>query len=104
MRKHQLNYAGLIYKNSCSHLVKRYIIVFSVLFLMVGTQVRGQVSSFTTPGAYTYTVAPGVTSLQINAAGASGHVTYSSCLGGSVGCNLAVYEGEVLYLYVGGQG
>ena len=59
-----------------------------------------QTVSFNTPGAYTYTVAPGVTSIQVSAAGAKGN----GGNGGNVTCNLSVYEGEILNLYVGGVG
>jgi len=62
--------------------------------------------TYTTPGQYSYTVPAGVTSLQVDAAGAGGG-TYSNDVGGAgarVQATLAVTPGQVLTLYVGGAG
>jgi GEVED domain/Secretion system C-terminal sorting domain len=69
-----------------------------------------QTTSFTTAGGpYTYTVPTGCSSLGIDIAGGQGGYDYSSSYdvggnGGRVVCNLAVSGGQVLYVYVGGQG
>lgn len=60
--------------------------------------------TFSTPGQYTYTVPAGVTSLLVDASGASGVNAIYYGLGGRVTTTLVVTPGETLTLYVGGQG
>ena len=63
-----------------------------------------------TGGVQAYTVSAGVTSIVVDMGGAAGGSPYNCCgtdphaLGGRVQCNLTVTPGQVLYLYVGGQG
>ena len=53
-----------------------------------------------------FTVSPGITSLSVDASGASGgtYNNYTPGLGGRVQTNLNVSAGQVLNIFVGGQG
>jgi glycine rich protein/type IX secretion system substrate protein len=65
-------------------------------------------TSFIIPGVYTYTVPVGVTYLTVDMAGAQGGYSTSSFgsggLGGRMQCVLNVTPGQMLNVYVGGQG
>jgi RNase P/RNase MRP subunit p29 len=65
-------------------------------------------TSFTTPGAATYVVPAGVTSLQVVASGGGGGATtgfaYHGGNGGIVTATISVTPGDVLTLFVGGGG
>ncbi|NOQ74084.1 MAG: hypothetical protein GQ574_18905, partial [Crocinitomix sp.] len=84
----------------------------SILFVVFLSTGWGQITTFSyTGGAQTYTVPPGVTSIQIESWGAQGGASYAcggpvdddGGLGGySIG-NLAVTPGEILNIYVGGK-
>ena len=83
------------------------LLILSSLICLSGGAIA-QTTSFTTSGAYTYTVALGVTSVAVDMAGAQGGSTYSSGAlggkGGRVQATLAVSGGQILYVYVGGTG
>ena len=76
------------------------ILVFSSLAAEAAT------STFNYTGSQdTFVVPPGVTSININAQGASGWSgSNPGGLGGSATGDLAVSPGQTLYIYVGGQG
>lgn len=67
-----------------------------------------QITTYNTPGSYTYTVGAGVTSLSIDMMGACGGTGYSGFGNGGKGARvqatLAVTPGQVLTVYVGGRG
>ncbi|MDX2173442.1 MAG: LamG-like jellyroll fold domain-containing protein [Bacteroidota bacterium] len=74
------------------------------------SQSHAQTTTFNyTGGLQTYTVPAGVTSISVDVKGAQGGFGYNCPaaipgLGGRVQCTLAVTPGQVLNIYVGGQG
>jgi len=86
------------------------LIILIALLLGSNERIFAQASTFTYTGSgpQYYTVPAGVTSVSIDASGASGgnsNFGYGSPgKGGRVRCNLAVTGGQVLNVYVGGQG
>lgn len=80
-----------------------------LLFILTGLSLSGfaQTTTYNSPGVYTFTVGAGVTSIGIDMQGATGGSSSCSSTGGKGGhivCDLAVYPGEVLTIYVGGKG
>jgi hypothetical protein len=68
---------------------------------------NAQSTTYSTPGVYTYTVGPGVTSISVDMAGGGGGTSNCSGVGGNGGrvqCQVAVVPGSLLNVYVGGQG
>jgi len=80
---------------------------YSLLFLCCASFMGfAQTSTYSSAGAYVYTVPPGVTSLGVDVRGAQGG-TYAGGTGGKGGqilATLAVTGGQVLYVFVGGAG
>ena len=70
----------------------------------VSATTSGAGATFTTPGAFTYTVPLGVNSLLVDLAGAAGGGGAAGGRGGRVQARLAVQGGQVLSVFVGGQG
>lgn len=77
------------------------------LALLGGGVINGQTTSFAYTGSMqTYTVPPGVLSINVDVIGAKGgnNGTYVGGKGGRVQSNATVTPGEVLQIYVGGSG
>ncbi len=87
----------------------KYLRLLPILLLGCNFSSSAQTTTFTmTSGMQTYTVPVGVTTVMIDAKGASGgdyaYGSGSVGQGGEVACTLAVVPGQILYVNVGGQG
>ncbi|MFN8393529.1 MAG: HYR domain-containing protein [Bacteroidia bacterium] len=90
-------------KNHLSTLVRggRYWVA-GALIAGAFAGVKGQTTFNYTGAVQSYTVPVGVTTINVDAMGGDGYGPEGR--GGRVQCDLAVTPGEVLYIYVGGQG
>lgn len=90
--------------------MKRFYLLKLVVLVAIlsgyNAKVLAQVTAYTTPGTYTYTVPAGVTTVLLDVAGAQGGTyTYGKGgKGGRVECVLQVSGGQVLTLDVGSAG
>ncbi len=83
------------------------LIIPIVLLTGLSLQALAQATSYTTPGAYVYTVPAGCPAVNIDVAGAKGGDYSTTGYGGKGGraqADFSVTPGQVLYVYVGGAG
>ena len=84
----------------------KFVLLTSIVAAFSAGLFAQSVTFSTAGGPFTYTVPLGVTAVGITANGAQGGngTGGNGGKGGQVVCQLAVTGGEVLHLYVGGQG
>lgn len=86
----------------------KLVLLFSIVLLfVVKRDILAQSTTFSYTGTLqTWTVPTGISSVVVDAKGASGGASYFSVggCGGRVQCTLAVTPGQVLNIYVGGMG
>jgi trimeric autotransporter adhesin len=86
---------------------KIYIALLLLCSAMLSPRAWAQVTTYSTPGTYSYTVPAGCTTLGVDIAGAQGGGTSTGSVGGKGGrvqAALAVTPGQILNVYVGGVG
>ena len=83
------------------------LVILLALLLGWNSGVFAQTVSYSTPGAYSYTVPAGCTSIGVDVRGAQGgNYTGPTETGGKGGCvtaSVPVTPGQILYIYVGAQ-